>query len=83
MSRAAVPVIVNDLPIRSSTMQLLSESLARAECSRRLSEAQSARERRRLIAAARNRRALDLALRRLERAELDVEKARALAGSSV
>lgn len=64
---------------RSTQMQLLHEALARAEHSRRLDEAAAARTRRRHLAEARSRRRLEIAVRRLERANSDVDRARARA----
>lgn len=62
---------------RSTEMQLLHEALARAEHSRRLEQAAAARTRRRLLSEARSRRNLEIAVRRLERASRDADRARA------
>lgn len=62
--------------VRSNSMQLLNEALARAECARRLDEAHNARVRRSLLAQARNRRQLEIAIRKVERASVELAEAR-------
>jgi len=66
-------------PERRTEMLLLQEALARAQCSDRLAEAEARRARQRMIRAARARRQLETALRRLERAEQAVQHTTALA----